>query len=163
MESIHALRSPLPLAPFPFPSVLYILLVKQSGEGVGYCDWCVPAPPLHPICSFLWSYLYCHCCYCRCCMGSTSSSVHRLFSQTLPPGVLLLCDVVAAEVLLLLPPFVRLGSPRLYHPVLRYFYFLPPNSRLFRHSYNLVSSSQKFACRLISIRSPRGRVGECGN
>ena len=66
----------------------------------------------------------------------------RLVCMILAAGVLLLCDVIAADVLLFFPPFLPLKPPPIYYPVLRYIFFVPPNSRLFRQSYILVSFSR---------------------
>ena len=73
----------------------------------------------------------------------------------------MLCYLVAADFLLFHPLFLPLEPPPpillMPYPVLRYFLLVPPNSRLFRHSYILVSSSRKYACSLIISCSPRGR------
>ena len=96
------------------------------------CDWCPPVPPLYPLCSCRRSSPYCYCCCCRCCVGTTSLYLYRLSCPILAARVLLLCYVVAAEVL----PFSAIPPPgTTTYPVLRYFLFVPPNSRLFPHSY----------------------------
>ena len=103
------------------------------------CDWCLPVPPLYPLCSCRRSSPYCYCCCCRCCVGATSFYLYRLLCPILAAGVLLVCYVVAAEVLLYFPPFLPLEPPPLYYPVLRYFLFVPPNSRLLRHCHISIS------------------------
>ena len=73
---------------------------------VGDCDWCLPVPPLYsmllPTCS-----PYCYCCCCRCCVGATPFFLYRLLCPILAACVLLVCYVVAAEVLL----FSAIPSP----------------------------------------------------
>ena len=55
------------------------------------------------------------------------------------------------------PPTTRFSSiPFLFFLS---FLFVPPKSRLFRHSHIVVSSLRTFACSLISWRSPPGRGG----
>ena len=107
------------------------------------CDWYLPVPPFYLICSCRRSSPYCYCCCCRCGVGATSFYLYRLLCPILAAGVLLLRYVVAAEVLLILPPFLPLEPPPLYYPIPRYFLFVPPNSRLFRHSY---ISTSRYLC-----------------
>ena len=93
-----------------------------------------------PLCSCRRSSPYCYCCCCRCCVGATRFFLYRLLCPILAAGVLLVCYVVAAEVLLFFAipsPGTTLPPPHCY-PVLRYFLFVPPNSTLFRHSYIFV-------------------------
>ena len=58
-----------------------------------------------PLCSCRRSSPYCYCCCCRCRVGATPFFLYRALCQLLAAAVLLLCYVVAAEVLLLFRRF----------------------------------------------------------
>ena len=79
------------------------------------CDWYLPVPPLCLLCSCRRSSLYCYCCCCRFCVGATSFYLYRLLCPILAAGVLMLCYVVAAEVLLFSPTSPPLEPPPLYY------------------------------------------------
>ena len=80
------------------------------GHKITFCvlwrDWCLTVSPLYPLCHCSRDSPYCYCCCCRCCVGATSFYLYRLLCVIFAAGVLLLCYVVATEVLLFpaIPP-----------------------------------------------------------
>ena len=139
------------LLPYDFPSNLLTLLcccccfhwsciicrtlLPRSVD----CDWCLPVPPLYPYApADVFSLL----------LLLLLSLLRGRYS--LLPLPVVVSDTrcwCAAGVLRCCcwgPPIFRYSFPwnhptPLFYPVLRYFLFVPPNSRLFRHSYTSIT------------------------
>ena len=109
---------------------------------------CPPVQPFDPLCPCRRPSPYCN--YCRyypSWVSTFSFYIYRLSCPILAAAVLLLYHADAAEILLLFPSFFPLEPPPPpCYLVLLHFLSVPPNSRLFRHSYMFARKTKLLHC-----------------